>query len=244
MTAWAACQWWGLKNDTGDRCLVFVTARNRGEKRYRNILVRRSQLLDAGVIKDGLLRVSSAARSVADAARRAHQQQRADALVIEAVQGHHTSGDQLAHWLNVASMPGNERLRRAMAAAETGAWSVPEAQLLALLATSTVLPVALANPRLSAANGIRLVTPDAYLGDVGLAVMVHSRAHHFDSAEWEATIAGDSGLSEHGVTVLGVTPRQLHADPAAVLARVERTYLALQRAGHRPRATTAVRPVS
>jgi len=82
------------------------------------------------------------------------------------------------------------------------------------------------------AQGVRLLTPDGWVDEVGLALMVHSRQHHFDVAEWETTVAGDSAYAEHGVTALAFTPRMIREQPREVLARVERTYLALCRSPH------------
>lgn len=240
LTGWAACQLHGLRDDSGDRRLVFLVPRTAGERRFQHVVVRRSLLTDPGIVRRGLVRVSSPGRTVADAARSTTSQDRADALVIEALQRQLVTVEQLTHWLLAGGRRGAATLRRAVDRAASGAWSVPEAELLELLRTSAVLPPVVANPRLVASTGQRLVTPDGWIDDVGLALMVHSRAHHFGAAEWEATIAADSGLAEHGVTVLGFTPRQIRADAGRVLQQVERTYQALRGQGRRAR----VLPVS
>ena len=86
----------------------------------------------------------------------------------------------------------------------------------------------------------RLVTPDLWFDDVALAVMVHSKAFHAVGRDWVATVEQDGELAAHGVTVLGVTPAHLAAEPAAVLDRVTRAYAAA-RAARRPRTVVATR---
>ena len=67
-----------------------------------------------------------------------------------------------------------------------------------------------------------------------MAVMVHSRTHHLREQQWEETVQYGE-LAEYGVIVIGVTPRSLHEQPAEVLRRIERVYLAAVRSGrHRP----------
>jgi hypothetical protein len=236
LTGPAALSWYGVRATARDHTKLFVGPRERADRSYGLVTVRRSILVDPDVRVSGCLRVCSPARAVVDAARACRTQDRADALAIEGVQKGLATVADLTHWLAIGNRRGSVRVRKAIEAAATGAWSVPEADLLDLLATSRVLPEVWANPRLVSARGTRLLTPDGWVDEVGLALMVHSRQHHFDVAEWEATVAGDSAYAEHGVTALAFTPRMIREQPREVLARVERTYLALRRS---PRAVTA-----
>lgn len=110
---------------------------------------------------------------------------------------------------------------------------MPEADLARLLATSRVLPEPWPNPVLSDVDGNRLTTPDLWLDDVGIAVMVHSTAFHAGALQWDATVEGDGDLSANRVVVIGVTPGTLARDPAAILARVEAAYNTARRSGAR-----------
>jgi hypothetical protein len=80
-----------------------------------------------------------------------------------------------------------------------------------------------ANPVLRA-GGVRLPTPDGWFDDVALAVQVHSKQYHAGELDWEKTVSGDGAFAEHGIALVAVTPRQISSQPAAVLARIERTY--------------------
>jgi hypothetical protein len=114
-------------------------------------------------------------------------------------------------------------LRNALAEAEQQAWSVPEADLAALVRTSTVLPEMWANPSLRVGD-VRLPTPYGWFDDVGLAVQVHSRQYHAGDLDWEKTVSADGVFAEHGVPLVAVTPRQISSRPAAVLVTIERAY--------------------
>jgi hypothetical protein len=139
--------------------------------------------------------------------------------------------EALRHELEAGARRGSARVRRAVQEAEAGSWSVAETDLLHLVARSRVLPAIWPNPRLAAADGTRLPTPDGWIDQVAMAIQVHSRRWHQRAEDWEATVMTDGIFAEYGV-VVAVTPRALRTDPDAVLVRLERAYLAAVR---RPR---------
>jgi hypothetical protein len=134
------------------------------------------------------------------------------------------------------------RLRGILQEAAAGAWSVPEADLAALIRTSHVLPAPLTNPDLKDNDGKRLTTPDLWLDDVAMAVMVQSREFHSGSLQWDATVNDDSDLSSYRIVVVGVTPEQLAKDPPSVLRRIESHYVVARRSGFRPAVVATPRP--
>jgi hypothetical protein len=156
----------------------------------------------------------------------------ARALIIDVVQRRLARLDDLSHWIDARRPNGRVVLRRALAEAAAGAWSLPEADLARLLSRSSVVPEPWLNPELRDADGGRLTTPDLWLDDVAMAVMVHSREFHSGVIDWESTVERDSDLSACGVVVVGVTPGAIARDPARVLDRIERAY------------ATALRPVA
>src|SRR6478672_1659837 len=137
------------------------------------VTVRRTRLMDERVIQRGPLRLSCRPRAVIDAAA-VLPESRARTLIIDVVRRRLVRLDDLAHWVEVRQTYGRVRLRRALQEAAAGAWSVPEADLAALVHTSRVLPTVWLNPGLTDENGTRLTTPDVWLDDVGMAVMIHS----------------------------------------------------------------------
>ncbi|HYN67788.1 MAG TPA: hypothetical protein VES93_12935 [Ornithinibacter sp.] len=201
--------------------------------------VRRTLIHDGAVVTKGPLRLSSPARAVVDAARLARGHDARAAILIEAVQRGITTIDDLQEWALRLRPRDAVPLRLPLADAASGAWSLPESELLDLVATSTVLPDPWANPELTGPTGERLTTPDAWFDDVAFAVMVHSRRHHSEGEQWDDTVEKDGDLVAVGVVVAGVTPHRLRRHPDAVLMRLERSYLA---ARGRPRPLVRAAP--
>ncbi len=216
--------------DPADTVQVTVPA-PRSTRQVGWLSVQRTTRPDPAAVHREPYHVSSPARAVLDAAAQTGSSELAAAIGIEAVQRRIVTQDALIEELAVRNRRGSVLARHAVHAAGTGAWSRPEAALLAGLDRSKILPPAWANPILRCA-GRGLTTPDAWFDDVALAVMVHSRRYHADRLDWERTVEQDADLTEVGIVVVGVTPRRILGNLPAVIARVERTYLAVCR---RPR---------
>lgn len=201
--------------------------------------VRRTLLHDDGFHTRGSLRLSSPARSVVDAARAARTVDARSAILIEAVQREVASVDDIAEWVHRLRPRDAACLKAPLDAAASGAWSVPESELLDLVAGSPALPDAWANPRLCTADGTTLTTPDAWFDDVAMAVMVHSRRFHASPEDWDDTVDSDGDLVAARVVVVGVTPHRMRTAPTEVLRRIERTHAA---ASMRPRPDVVATP--
>ena len=176
------------------------------------------------IVTRGPLRLSCRARALVDAAAGCADPAAARALIIDAVQQRLVRLDDVAHWVEARSNHGRRRLRQALAEAAIGAWSVPEADLLRLVSGHGRLPEPWANPVLHDAAGRRLTTPDLWIDDVALGVMVHSRAFHSGVLDWEATVAADEDLRAAGIEVVAVTPASIATQPERVLARIDAAY--------------------
>ena len=208
--------------DPRDRVHVLVSAPQRS--RSSGFAEVRRTLIHDETFTRGPLRLCSPARAVVDAARVLPNPDGRAAIMIEAVQRGITTVDDLHEWMLRLRPRDSAPLHGPLQAAAAGAWSVPESELLDLVATSSVLPTPWANPVLVGPTGIRLTTPDAWFDDVAFAVMVHSRRHHGDGDQWDDTVDKDGDLVAAGVVVAGVTPHRLRQRPAAVLARLEQAY--------------------
>ena len=90
-----------------------------------------------------------------------------------------------------------------------------------------------ANPEVRASSGRRLTTPDVWIDDVALAVMVHSRQWHADGLVLELTVEQDTDLQTARVVVVGVTPHSIRSRPRWVRERVETAYLEARATGVR-----------
>ncbi len=235
-----ACAWHQLGNVRLDGSVLVVVPPSRASRTTGFARIRRSVLRPAH-LEVGAVRFAELPRAVVDCACDARSDDEAQAAVIEAVQRRLTSVEQLRHELERRRPNGTRAARRALAVAEAGAWSVPEADLLREAAASRVLPHVWPNPELRLPDGTRLVSPDLWLDDVGLAVMVHSRAHHARDADWERTVEQDGQLAEHGIVVLAFTAASAHRRPTDAVRRIERAYLTARRSG-RPRPAVVMVP--
>jgi len=201
--------------------------------------VARTRIPDPVARSSGPMRVSSPPRAVLDAAVQSRNPERAAAIGIEAVQRRLVTIDALLHELERRNRRGSGLARHAVMAASSGAWSVPEAILIEALGRSARLPQVWANPQVR--MGDRLLTsPDVWLDDVAMAVMVHSRRYHSQGSDWDRTVEQDGDLTAVGIIVVGVTPNRIFRDLAAVVARVVRTY-EMARLRPRPHVTASRR---
>ena len=221
--ATAASQY-GLTN-ANPRGRVFVVVPGSQASRSKGfVTIRRSLLDDPLAVVRGGLRMSSVARACVDAAVDERSMRNRTALIVEAVQRELTTVDALAEWCYRLRPGDGAKVLPAVETAALGVWSVAEEEVLDLMGTSSVLPEAMTNPRLVDASGRALITPDLWLDDVAMAVMVHSRTYHSNGDQFVDTIERDSDLVAAGVAVIGVTPTGVRRDPAAALQRIEATY--------------------
>ena len=169
--------------DPRNRVHVLVSAPQRS--RSSGFAEVRRTLIHDETCTRGPLRLCSPARAVVDAARVLPNPDGRSAIVIEAVQRGIATVDDLHEWMLRLRPRDAAPLRGPLQAAAAGAWSVPESELLDLVARSSVLHTPWANPLLVGPTGVRLTTPDAWFDDVAFAVMVHSRRHHADGDQWD-----------------------------------------------------------
>ena len=178
------------------------------------------------------LRVVSPARAVADTLRRSPTDTIAVEVAIEALQRRIATLADVQHWTSMLGRSGSGRAWRALSAAASGAWSVPEHVLAQAIRAIRTLPDPWLNPALRDCAGLPLTTPDLWFDEVALAVMVHSRRYHSTGDQWDQTVGSDADLTATGIVVVGVTPRQIDTTMPEVLARVERAFAVARR---RPR---------
>jgi hypothetical protein len=207
------------------------------------VQVTSTTVADEPVIERGPLRLSCAPRAVIDAAAETADDRAARGIVLDAVQRRLVRLDDLEHWLDLRGRPGSARLRRFLAEAAAGRWSVPESDLLALVRGSAILPESWVHPLVTGPSGEVLTSPDLWLDDVAMALMVQSRQFHAGVLDWDETVASASDLAAVRVVVVGVTPSALSRDPRGQLRRVEAAYLTARASGVRAPVRAAPRAV-
>ncbi|MDO5627120.1 MAG: hypothetical protein Q4G43_02255 [Mobilicoccus sp.] len=232
LTGATAAHWYGLRQ-AEEHGVVRVAVPRRCATRQAAWVRTRRTWVPYDARRAGAMRVVEPARAVVEAAREATDAAGAEALVIEAIQRQLVTLDQLVSVNDQLGRPGSALASRAIAAAADGAWSLPELHLSRLVASSRHLPEMWCNPEVRTANRERLLTPDGWFDDVGLAVMVHSHRYHSGSA-WAPTVERDGELAAHGVRVLPVAPSSIAREPARVLAHIERAHRTALATGYRP----------
>lgn len=224
VAATTAARWHGITTLPRTDHLRFQVPARRQARHAGQVVVARTHRPDPAPWDRSPLTISSPARAVADAARLLRTPDDVTAVVIEAVQRGVTSLAALRHELEAGGRNHSALLRRALASAELGVWSLPESGLESVLAQSRRLPYPMANPVLLSADGRRLPTPDLWFDEVALVVQVHSVRWHALAADWEGTVMKDSAYVEHGIAVIAFTPGRILAEPGWVRERVERVH--------------------
>jgi hypothetical protein len=225
VTGAAALRWHGFRYVPRTELVHVLVPHTVRRSSAGFVVVQRTTRLDPMSRIRGGLRVCSVVRAVADAARASADLTEVRACVAEAVQGRRTTPAELFAELDGGPTPRSALLRSALAEIAAGARSAPEAELRAALAESDVLPVIHWNPRLVAADGTRMPTPDGWIVEVGIALEMDSREYHLTPAGWEQTMRRHNLFARHGALVLHFTPAELRRDPSAVRAAVESAYV-------------------
>lgn len=230
LTAVTSLQLRGLRYLPSDeRVHVLLPAARRVASRSF-VVVRRSTDLPAAQRVAGFP-VSPAARAAIDACRWLRAVSEAVSLLAEAVQRRTCTRSMLADELARGPRQGSAVARAALTAIGSGADSAPEADMAALLATSTFLPTPQVNHHI-------WVRGRHYVGDfcwpeARLVIEIDSVEHHGFGAAAEWTARRRAELTADGWTVLSISPARVRREGPVVLAQVEDTYLRLvaQQAG-------------
>lgn len=106
-----------------------------------------------------------------------------------------------------------------------GVRSVTEGEFRDLISRAR-LPWPQFNPRLFAADGGFIASPDAWWAREGVAAEIDSREWHLNPAGWERTMRRHARMSTHGILVLHFSPRQIRTDPARAIATIRDTLAA------------------
>jgi hypothetical protein len=240
VTSSAALQWYRFRYVPASEAVQVLVPHEERCRSTGFVVAQRTLELDAHAQAFDHFRVCSPARAVVDLCRQITDLRTTRAVLAEAVQQHHTSLDRLEEEVRRAGRSRTAIVRHALAEILDGARSAPEAELRALLETSTILPPALWNPILRTVDGERLPTPDGYIHEAALAFEVDSREFHADPYGWARTLDRDNALSAVGIDTAHFTPNDIRRRPAHVLRRAERIYLV--RVGRVPRAPVVIIP--
>ncbi|HEX5016096.1 MAG TPA: hypothetical protein VFX15_00745 [Actinomycetes bacterium] len=164
--------------------------------------------------------VAPLARAAFDAARRLASRQEIRAFLLEAVQRRLITIDDLRAEVTNGQRRWTAILREVIGDARVGVRSVQEARLRDVIVNSD-LPEPLWNPRLETLSGQFIAEPDGYYEEIGLALELDSRQHHFiDAQQFERTWTRHNTYNRYGIVAEHIIPSTLSANPQAVLADI------------------------
>jgi hypothetical protein len=201
----------------------------RQRKNTAFIRLHRTTRLPEQTWQFGPLRYALPARAVADAVRDLTSLRDVRAVVADAVQRGQCGLPDLFTELTAGAHGKSALFRRALADVADGVASAAEGDLKDLL-TKSGLPMPLFNPMLFAGEEF-VAKPDAWWPEFGIAVEVDSREWHMSPEDHANTLARGRRMAMHQIIVLRVTPKQIRAKPAEVVAEIRR---ALEGARNRP----------
>jgi very-short-patch-repair endonuclease len=140
-------------------------------------------------------------------------------VVAEVVQKRRCPVDLLIAELAAGPRNGSRLFRIALGEVADGVRSVAEADFRTLILKAR-LPKPEFNARLRRADGSLLAVVDAWWAEARVAGEVDSREWHLSPADWERTMRRHNELARCGVQVLHFSPRQIRAEPRAVVAAI------------------------
>jgi hypothetical protein len=167
--------------------------------------------------------VAPLARSLFDAGRRSASRRTIRAFTLEAIQRGLVSIEEIQDELQHGQRRWTAVLRDVLTDAASGVRSVQEARLRDVILNSG-LPEPLWNPRLETANGEFIAEPDGYYEDIGIALELDSREHHFTDLDmFEKTWSRHSVYNRHRIIAERIVPSDLHKDPDGVIRAISAT---------------------
>jgi IS5 family transposase len=159
------------------------------------------------------------ARAAIDACRAVGSRQLVRAVLSEVVRDGHADVATLERELGTAQRRRSALARDVLGELRAGPVSVPELEL-AHRWRSSGLPRAVFNADLYDRAGEFVARPDVYIEELGIAVEVESRTHHFSVEDWDRTMRRHARMTAKGLVVLHVAPRRIREDWAGIAADV------------------------
>jgi hypothetical protein len=221
LTGVAALERLGIRVPVRDKLVVLVPAVRRHNVGVSYVTIWATTRMPARCLVDGAIRYALPERAASDAARELAAFSEIRAVVASAVQSRWCRVDRLADEARLGPRRGSTALRKVLAEVIAGARSAPEAELLTLIAASG-LPAPLCNPMIYSGR-VFIARPDLWWPAAGVAVEVDSKEWHLSPDDHENTLRRHARMSAHGIIVLHVTPRQIRAEPALLIAQIEAT---------------------
>ena len=214
----AALRGLGISRDEATIIDVLIPAENKRQS-VGFVAVRRTIRMPDLMVTEGQRRYAMPARAVGDAARVATSLAEARAIVAGAVQKRRCPVNLLVAELAAGPRNGSRLLRIALGEVADGVRSVAEADFRELIMAAG-LPRPLFNEPVRRADGSLIAVVDALWAEARVAGEVDSREWHLSPADWEHTMRRHNELARCGIQVLHFSPRQIKAEPRAVVVAI------------------------
>jgi len=220
-----ACTWYGIKPQNSSAAQVHIVVPREATARTHGFVVVRRSLAQIRIGSTGRLRYVDAATALVVTARGARSVATAIDVLSRGLQTGLVCADQL---LEARAAIGDKWCRGvdgALLAVGVGLRSPAEKLNRDLIMTSSVLPEPKWNQWLDLGDGGGEVCADALWEDAGMVEEVLGKRWHNWGLQFESTEERRGRLIAVGLVPAGATPTQLRSTRAAVLERLERTYL-------------------
>jgi hypothetical protein len=207
-----ACAEYGRDVPPDDRVNVLVPHAVQRDRGSGVRLIRTTRRPQSYVMRGR--RWATPARAVLDASL-GRDLREVRALVTAAVADVWVCPEELGRLLETGPRRGSAALRRALADAEAGARSAPEAEAADLLSgavRSGRLPRFLLNPDLFVAGEL-LLSPDLWLVGTGVGGELDSSRHHGSQSALDATLARHARAERAGVALVHRSPQRVADTP-------------------------------
>lgn len=209
-----ACHLLGIADAPGTAAVLLVPADTQrgGSAGY---VVRRTSRLPQALDRDGL-RLAGAVRAVIDATRQTAQLRDARAVVCAALNGKHTTYEELVVERRAEYARGLRLAGHALEDWAAGARSAPEAEMADALRAEVRrgrMPPFLLNPQVYA-GAVLLGSPDVYVPGCALGAESDSVRHHGSVQGLDATLDRHKTMVHNGIELEHITPTRFRRSPA------------------------------
>jgi hypothetical protein len=172
------------------------------------------------IYRTDLVRFTTPARAVADAARFLTRFNDVRAVVSEALLRGKCTLDELSQELAIGGLARSALFRRALEEANDGVRSVAEADFRVLIQRSG-LPEPIFNAQLYDASGRFIAMVDAWWQRAGVGAEVDSREYHTKVEDQDATTMRHNRLTaRYGIHIVHYAPKRIRTQGRAVIAEL------------------------
>lgn len=211
-----ACQLGGIRDAPGLAAVVLLPAERRRRGVDDGFVTRRTSRLPDWVDMDGV-RVANAARAVVDACRESTALRDVRAVVCGALNGKHTTYEELVTERAAEPRAGLGLLGHALEDWADGVRSAPEAEVADVLRDEVRrghMPPFLLNPMVYD-GAVLLGSPDVYVPGCSLGAETDSVRHHGNTKDLDATLTRHVDFTRAALHLEHVTPTRLRQSPRA-----------------------------